>query len=195
MKQCKPSIAWYLRCHCPSPQNADIPFYKPWRPKLFSIWNHHISQLFSLHSTTYMLRDYGHYHRVKCPLFYAVLMIKVFEMNYRTNLINMYTAIEFEDSLLNNSLPSKHKMPTQCWTILSAVYDADPSLDKHWVDVSYSLSTTLNHEHQPQSRCLYLGPENDQCKTHHYIIFFVRSRHSKPEMESYCLSSKEQLSR
>ena len=31
-------------------------------------------------------------------------------------------------------------------------------------------------------------------KTHHYIILFVRPRHSKPGMESYCSSSTEQLS-
>ena len=31
-------------------------------------------------------------------------------------------------------------------------------------------------------------------KTHHYIIFFVRPRHYKPGMESYCSSSADQLS-
>ena len=30
-------------------------------------------------------------------------------------------------------------------------------------------------------------------KTHHYIIVFVRPLHSKPGMESYCLSSTDQL--
>ena len=35
--------------------------------------------------------------------------------------------------------------------------------------------------------------KSTEFKTHHYIIFFVRQRHSKPGMESYCASSTDQL--
>ena len=106
---------------------------------------------------------------------------------------------------VDHILQGKQILLIICYMLYSQLAGPDGSLDPAMTRNSEVLGSNPG-----RVRCLSLWfciynypncakPWNVQCclwyyvlyyvKTHHYIIFFVRPRHSKPGMESYCSSS------
>ena len=75
-----------------------------------------------------------------------------------------------------------------CYDLMTALKFIPEVSNQHFSRVRVDASSVV------LERCWRSIFSRSMVKTHHHIIFFVRPRHSKPGIESYCCSSTDQLS-